>query len=325
MQRHKEAIKACGDFRGPPDPLRGNEPYRRVHEGAKEAMEAIFDSSAPTGSAAGGAGTRTTGFGSASSSQYPPASGGSGRGVGALTGSTALPGQPGYDPSSPMHAPPVSSGNMVGFGSTTVAPSSGGVGGSILSAVKSAFSSSSSTATGGPSTTASASRYLPAITHSSMRSQRASPLDRPVPHSLHFAGGGFVPGRMAPPPGTGAPDYSYASNRAGPYGGAPHSSATPSYAGPSGAAHTYGGISSASAASEGNVGGAFNARGRGAPGGGWGSAPVGARGIAGGGGPGGTAGTASNVGRVGGAATDRRYERGLVEELTAPGGVRSGA
>jgi len=30
LQRHREAVKACADFRGPPDPLKGNEPYRKV-------------------------------------------------------------------------------------------------------------------------------------------------------------------------------------------------------------------------------------------------------------------------------------------------------
>lgn len=77
-------------------------------------------------------------------------------------------------------------------------------------------------------------------------------------------------------------------------------------------------------------------RNRGMPGGGWGSAAAPAGGGFGAGRPGalggpaaaaagGAAGSAGGpLGRVGGAATDKRYERGLIEELTAPGGVRMG-
>jgi hypothetical protein len=32
LQRHKDSVKACADFRGPPDPLKGNEPYRKVSD-----------------------------------------------------------------------------------------------------------------------------------------------------------------------------------------------------------------------------------------------------------------------------------------------------
>ena len=47
LQRHKDAVKACADFRGPPDPLKGNEPYRKVHEASKEALEAMFEAVRP--------------------------------------------------------------------------------------------------------------------------------------------------------------------------------------------------------------------------------------------------------------------------------------
>jgi hypothetical protein len=35
------------EFRGPPDPLRGDEIYKRVRDAATDALEAIFDSTAP--------------------------------------------------------------------------------------------------------------------------------------------------------------------------------------------------------------------------------------------------------------------------------------
>ncbi|EKU22107.1 ccaat-box dna binding protein subunit b, partial [Nannochloropsis gaditana CCMP526] len=40
MQRQAEAIRACLQYRGPPDPYRGEEIYRLVHAAAKEALEA---------------------------------------------------------------------------------------------------------------------------------------------------------------------------------------------------------------------------------------------------------------------------------------------
>jgi len=62
MGRHVEDIKAClgwkkcilinlrfginVDYRGPPDPLRGDEPYRKVREAAREALDSIFESTA---------------------------------------------------------------------------------------------------------------------------------------------------------------------------------------------------------------------------------------------------------------------------------------
>ena len=115
LQRQNEAVKQCQQFKGPPDPLRGDEPYRKVREAANEALQAMFDSS-PAAGAGGGAGaamssriTGMSGGGAAAGPAYPPAGGGGGF-------STALPGQPGYDPSSPMHSAPVTSGTMQSFG-----------------------------------------------------------------------------------------------------------------------------------------------------------------------------------------------------------------
>ena len=36
------AIKECLNFRGPPDPVRGEEPFQKVREAAKEALEAVY-------------------------------------------------------------------------------------------------------------------------------------------------------------------------------------------------------------------------------------------------------------------------------------------
>jgi len=41
MVRRLPVIKDCQQFSGPPDPLRGDEPYRRVRQAAKDAIEAL--------------------------------------------------------------------------------------------------------------------------------------------------------------------------------------------------------------------------------------------------------------------------------------------
>lgn len=83
------AIKEALQFRGPPDPARGDEPYQKVRTAAKEALDAIY-SDAPTsmehqppqmqgiGSAGGYA--RTTGFQTNSNQIHqPPPTSGTGR------------------------------------------------------------------------------------------------------------------------------------------------------------------------------------------------------------------------------------------------------
>jgi hypothetical protein len=35
------------EYKGPPDPLRGDEIYRRVRDAAKESLDAIFDAQMP--------------------------------------------------------------------------------------------------------------------------------------------------------------------------------------------------------------------------------------------------------------------------------------
>lgn len=59
------AIKEALQFRGPPDPVRGDEPYERVRVAAKEALDAIY-SDTPADQSAGGS------FASAASSSYGP-------------------------------------------------------------------------------------------------------------------------------------------------------------------------------------------------------------------------------------------------------------
>ena len=61
MARNTDAIKECLQFKGPPDPLRGDEFYRRVRDMAKETLDAIFDSQLPVTTSA--VSSRITAFG----------------------------------------------------------------------------------------------------------------------------------------------------------------------------------------------------------------------------------------------------------------------
>lgn len=63
MGRNIEAIKECLQYRGPPDPLRGDEIYKRVRDAAKEAIDAIYDSQMPTTTSAVAASNRIQGMG----------------------------------------------------------------------------------------------------------------------------------------------------------------------------------------------------------------------------------------------------------------------
>ncbi|CAN0163278.1 unnamed protein product [Laminaria digitata] len=49
MQREAQCIKDCLTFSGPPDPLRGEEIYRKVREAAKDTLEAVFAEGPPAG------------------------------------------------------------------------------------------------------------------------------------------------------------------------------------------------------------------------------------------------------------------------------------
>lgn len=57
-------IKEALQFRGPPDPARGDEPYQKVRTAAKEAMDAIY-SDAPTSTSASHAGDYGNAYGAA--------------------------------------------------------------------------------------------------------------------------------------------------------------------------------------------------------------------------------------------------------------------
>lgn len=59
-----QLIRDCLQFRGPPDPLRGDQIYKRVHEAAKEALDAIYDSEASTSVVPSSVQSRIQGFGS---------------------------------------------------------------------------------------------------------------------------------------------------------------------------------------------------------------------------------------------------------------------
>ena len=63
MGRNIEAIKECLQYKGPPDPLRGDEIYKRVRDAAKEAIDAIYDSQMPTTTSAVAASNRIQGMG----------------------------------------------------------------------------------------------------------------------------------------------------------------------------------------------------------------------------------------------------------------------
>lgn len=70
MTRSTEPVKACLQFRGPPDELRGDEMYRRVREAARETLDAIFDDHVPTPVTSMSSSSRIQGHGS-SITMYP--------------------------------------------------------------------------------------------------------------------------------------------------------------------------------------------------------------------------------------------------------------
>jgi hypothetical protein len=85
------AIKDATQFRGPPDPVRGDEPYEKVRVAAKEALDAIYSDTPADSASAGGAGTpfatnygpSSGGYGGPSSQSYGGSSGaGGGSGAG---------------------------------------------------------------------------------------------------------------------------------------------------------------------------------------------------------------------------------------------------
>jgi hypothetical protein len=71
------AIKDATQFRGPPDPVRGDEPYEKVRNAAKEALDAVY-SDTPAAEQGGGGSS----FATSVSSSYGPSSGSGGGGYG---------------------------------------------------------------------------------------------------------------------------------------------------------------------------------------------------------------------------------------------------
>lgn len=62
MARNLDSLKECLQYKGVPDPLRGDEIYKRVREAAKEALDAIFDSQQPVTSSNPNVSRRIQGF-----------------------------------------------------------------------------------------------------------------------------------------------------------------------------------------------------------------------------------------------------------------------
>ncbi|CAH0490638.1 unnamed protein product [Peronospora farinosa] len=63
MQKHIPTIKECLQFRGVPDPLKGDEYYRRVRESAKDCLDAIYDTDNTPGLSGMGMSARIQGVG----------------------------------------------------------------------------------------------------------------------------------------------------------------------------------------------------------------------------------------------------------------------
>lgn len=93
------AIKECLQFRGPPDPVRGDQPYQKVQEAAKEALEAVYSDSPSSSDAGAGPGPGTY----------------AGIGGGGISGSYGV-------------SPHASAGGMGGYGSSGGGPVPGGGG-----------------------------------------------------------------------------------------------------------------------------------------------------------------------------------------------------
>jgi len=64
MQRHTEVIREHLQFKGPPDPLRGDHIYQRVRDAAREALDAVFDSHVPGSATSNSTISRIVGLGS---------------------------------------------------------------------------------------------------------------------------------------------------------------------------------------------------------------------------------------------------------------------
>lgn len=117
------AHSCCSDFKGPPDPLRGDAPYARVREEAKECINAVFNGpaarqsggpSAVSGRMEGYGGGGDPSLGSPTSEMNTGRSSNFGY-EGTYSSSNPRAG-PNPNPGLVTNEPPVSTGKMVGFG-----------------------------------------------------------------------------------------------------------------------------------------------------------------------------------------------------------------
>jgi hypothetical protein len=326
LQRQNAAVKAEQSFKGPPHPLLGDEPYRKVRDAAKDALEAMFASEpAPSHSSqANQMGNRIAGYsggsgggGGGSDPRFPPPSSGS--------DPRFPPPSSGSDPRFPppnqdSRFPPPnnrggggggsSGGGMFGFGS------GGG----------SSSSSSAGALPGQPGYDPNSVLHQPPVTTGNMSGfgNYDPKKDVSVTEGIFDAmKSAFTVSLTTVPPSSKQVQqqrdqqgsYSNRGNGMMP----PPDNRYPGGGGGGGAAGGYGG--------GGSFSGSGSSRMPGQAGGGWGDS--------GGGDGGGGQQQFSNVGGrrshmppgsygsgVGGAAKDGGYERGLVEDVTAPGGVR---
>ena len=72
------SIKEALQFRGPPDPVRGDEPYERVRNAAKEALDAIYSDTPAEQAAPSFSTSMSSSYGASPHQQYGGAGGGGG-------------------------------------------------------------------------------------------------------------------------------------------------------------------------------------------------------------------------------------------------------
>jgi hypothetical protein len=105
------AIKDATQFRGPPDPVRGDEPYEKVRNAAKEALDAVYSDTPPSSDPSGGGAPYTTSL----SSSYGHSTGGGYGGVSLPPGGRRMEGI-----GNPMFKDPRLEPQPQGFGNMTV-------------------------------------------------------------------------------------------------------------------------------------------------------------------------------------------------------------
>lgn len=327
MARNIDAVKECLQYRGPPDPLRGDEIYKRVREIAKETLDAIFDSQMPVttsavatsnriqGMGGGDAGpARSTGNGSNGTgssffaklgfsgdndqepaySGHPGATGDFGRpGTGS---SGSQDGNSGYYVSpyrTPQAGATTSSSGMVGFGNTDVS-NTGSIDNRSLTAKAAYYSAQALSSLAGSSDSSAPIENRSLAAKAAYYSAQSIASVASIANAVVSASGG------ADKP----TDFGYATNRG------PNAYNSNTYMPQSG--NAVNGFSSNSA-----IGGA------------WGNTNSGPQNISqepGAGLPGSIVPEipkhSSGIGRAGGAAADGEYERAMIEGLCEPAGLK---